>query len=77
MSEQTRKSAEEATKHLQSAEQSLKQAGESAKRIWRWSHYQEDQKLGGDVAETRQESRRNWALPKKEPNHERANDLSP
>jgi|HubBroStandDraft_2_1064218.scaffolds.fasta_scaffold346331_3 DNA anti-recombination protein RmuC len=64
MSAETRKSAEEATKHLQSAEQSLKQAGESARKSGDGSVVKRIEKLGGEVAETRQDIQKKLGSPK-------------
>ena len=63
MSMETRRSAEEASRHLQSAEQSLKQAGESAKKSGDGNMTQRIEKLGSEVSTTRQDIQKKLSSP--------------
>lgn len=66
MSAETRKAAEEASKHLQSAEKSLKDAGDAARKSGDGSMTKRIEKLGGDVATTREDLNKKLSGPQKQ-----------
>jgi hypothetical protein len=64
MSDETRKNAQEVSKHLQNAEHSLKQAGDAAKKSGDGGMTKRIEKLGSEVSTTRQDLDKKLGSPK-------------